>query len=97
LNPVNEGTILRITVPQLSEENRRALTKVVGEKIEEARERIRAAREECKETIIGAERAKEIAEDERYKLTDELEKMVGRMNDEIKKIGEEKEKEIMTI
>jgi ribosome recycling factor len=97
LNPVNEGTLLRITVPQLTEENRRALTKVVGEKIEEARERIRAAREECKEAIIGAERAKEIAEDERYKLTDELEKMVGRMNDEIKKIGEEKEKEIMTI
>jgi len=97
LNPVNEGTILRITIPQLTEENRRELLKVIGEKIEEARERVRGVREECKETIIAAERDKEIDEDERYQLTDELEKMVGAMNEEIKKIGEDKEKEIMTI
>jgi ribosome recycling factor len=97
LNPVNEGTLLRIVIPQLSEENRRELAKVIGEKVEEARERVRGTREECKETIILAERDKEIAEDERYKLTDELEKLVGQYNDELKKIGEDKEKEIMTI
>ncbi len=97
LNPVNEGTMLRIVIPQLSEENRRELTRVVGEKIEEARERLRSTREECKETIITAEREKEIAEDERYQLTDELEKLVGQFNDDVKKIGEDKEKEIMTI
>ncbi len=97
LNPVNEGTILRIVIPQLTEENRRELVKVVREKIETARERVRGIREECKETIVLAEKDKEISEDERYQLTDELEKTVGEVNDELKKIGEEKEKEIMTI
>ena len=97
LNPVNEGALLRIVIPQLTEENRRELVKVVREKVETARERVRGIREECKEAVILAERDKEISEDERYQLTDELEKLVGAVNDSLKNIGEEKEKEIMTI
>jgi ribosome recycling factor len=97
LNPVNEGALLRISMPQLTEESRRSLLKVIGEKSEEAREKIRGTREDLKSMIIGAQNDKDITEDERYHLQDELEAMVGSFNDEIKKIGEEKEKEIMTI
>ncbi len=97
LNPVNEGTLLRITVPALTEESRRQLVKAVGEKSEEARQRIRSTREDVKDLIIASQTSGEIPEDERYHLQDELETMVGTFNDEIKKIVDEKEQEIMTI
>jgi ribosome recycling factor len=97
LNPVNEGTLLRISMPQLTEESRKQLLKTVGDKSEHARERIRGSREEVKSLIISAQNDGEIGEDERYRLQDELEGLVGNFNDEIKKIVEEKEKEVMTI
>jgi len=97
LNPVNEGTLLRIAVPQLTEESRKQLIKTVGEKSEHARERIRSSREEVKSLVISAQNDGEITEDERYRLQDELEEMVGKFNEEIKNIVEEKEKEVMTI
>lgn len=97
LNPVNEGTLLRITMPQMTEETRRQLTKVIGEKSEETRERIRGSREEVKDLIISAMNEKEITEDERYHLQDELEAMVGTFNEQVKEMVAEKEKEMMTI
>lgn len=97
LNPVNEGTMLRIGVPQLTEESRKQLVKVIGEKSEDARERVRSTREDIKGMIIESQQSGEIPEDERYRLQDELEMLVGNYNEEIKKIVEEKEKEIMTI
>jgi ribosome recycling factor len=97
LNPVNEGALLRISMPQLTEESRRALLKVIGEKTENAREKIRGTREDVKGLIIGAMNDGEVTEDERYHLQDELEAMVGGFNDQIKTLAEEKEKEIMTI
>jgi len=97
LNPVNEGTLLRISMPQLTEESRKALIKVVKEKLEECRGVVRRNREDYKAMIAAAEADKEIAEDERYKLQDELDKIVADVNDEIKSIGEDKEKEVMTI
>jgi ribosome recycling factor len=97
LNPVNEGALLRISMPQLTEESRRQLLKVVGEKTEEAREKIRGIREDVKSLIIGAMNDNEVTEDERYHLQDELEVMVGSFNEQIKVLAEEKEKEMMTI
>ncbi len=97
LNPVNEGTLLRISMPQMTEETRRALTKVVGEKSEEAREKIRGTREDVKSLIISAMNDGDVTEDERYHLQDELEAMVGGFNDQIKELADEKEKEMMTI
>jgi ribosome recycling factor len=97
LNPVNEGTLLRISMPQMTEETRRALTKVVGEKSEEAREKIRGIREDVKGLIISAMNDNEVTEDERYHLQDELEAIVGGFNDQIKALADEKEKEMMTI
>ena len=97
LNPVNEGALLRISMPQMTEETRRQLTKVVGEKSEEAREKIRGIREDVKGLIISAMNDNEVTEDERYHLQDELEAMVGSFNDQIKALADEKEKEMMTI
>jgi ribosome recycling factor len=97
LNPVNEGTLLRISMPQMTEETRRQLTKVVGEKSEEAREKIRGTREDVKSLIISAMNDGDVTEDERYHLQDELEAMVGGFNEQIKELADEKEKEMMTI
>ena len=97
LNPVNEGSLLRISMPQMTEETRRQLTKVVGEKSEEAREKIRGIREDVKSLIISAMNDGDVTEDERYHLQDELEAMVGGFNDQVKSMAEDKEKEMMTI
>jgi ribosome recycling factor len=97
LNPVNEGAMLRISMPALTEEGRRQLLKVVGEKTEEAREKIRGIREDVKSLVISAMNDGEVTEDERYHLQDELEAIVGGFNDQIKALAEEKEKEMMTI
>lgn len=97
LNPVVDGVVIRLSMPQLTEENRRELIKVVNKKLEEARAAIRRAREDIKSEILKAEENKEITEDERFKLQDSLDEMTREYNDRIKEMGEEKEKEIMNV
>lgn len=97
LNPVNEGNFLRITIPALTEETRKGLAKIVGDKSEEARVRMRHLREQIKDDIMTAEELKEIAEDERYKLQEDLDKKVSDLNAVIREIATEKEKELMTV
>lgn len=97
LNPVNEGNFLRIVIASLTEESRKQLAKLVGEKAEEARVKARRLREEIKDLVLTAEEAKEITEDQRFKLQQDLDKKVSDVNAEIKAIAEEKEEEIMKI
>ena len=97
LNQANEGAYLRLVLPQMTEESRREFIKLLGQKTEAARIAIRKLSEEVKEMIIEMEKEREVSEDERYSLQDELEKMVGGFNNKILAIKEEKEKEIMTI
>lgn len=97
LNPVSDGKGLRIVLPQLTEERRRDLIKVMKEKLEEAKMGIRRVRDDAKSKIVAEEKDKKISEDEKFRLEKELDKMSGDFNEQIKKMGEEKEKEIMTI
>ena len=70
---------------------------VLHKKLEDSRIAIRKIREDIRGQIDKAEKAKEISEDEKYKKQDELEKIVKEYNEQVKTIGEEKEKEIMKI
>lgn len=97
LSVSNEGNFLRIVLPPLTEENRKILVKLVNEKAEEARVALRSLREKVKEKIIDSEKKKEISEDARYKMQDELDKMISDFNAEIKRMVEGKEKDIMTV
>jgi ribosome recycling factor len=97
LNPVNEGNFLRIVIASLTEESRKQLAKLVGEKAEDARVKARRLREDIKDLVLAAEDAKEITEDQRFKLQQDLDKKVGDINAMIKEIAEEKEEEIMKI
>jgi ribosome recycling factor len=97
INPVNEGAVVRLTVPQLTEETRKSLVKNVGEKMEKTRITIRQIRDRVKDEINKSEKNKEIAEDEKFALQKKLDDMVKDYNEKVKQIGEKKEEEIMTI
>lgn len=97
LNPTVQGTLIRIVLPVLTEETRKNLIKIMNEKVEEARVGIRGVREEVKGIILQAEKDKEIPEDEKYKLLEDLDKYAAIFNDKIKKIAEDKETEVMTM
>lgn len=97
LNPVVDGTIVRINMPQMTEENRKQMVKLMKEKMEEARVKVRHVREEVREQANEMEKEKAISEDEKFKMLDELDKLTKSYNDRILQIGEAKEDEIMTI
>lgn len=97
LNPVNEGDKIRISIPAMTEETRRDIVKILNQKMEQARIGIRGVRDDIKDQILEAEKNKEFGEDMKYQLIEELDKITTRFNDEIKVMGDEKEREIMTI
>ncbi len=97
ISPVNNGKLILLPLPDLTQERRQELIKVLHQKLEVTRIAVRKVREEVKGLIESAEENKEIGEDEKFKQLDDLEKLVKEYNDKIKTVGEEKEKEINTI
>src|SRR3989338_239250 len=97
VNAVNDSKLLRLPLPDLTQDRRVELIKVLHQKLEIARISVRQIRDEIKKGIEDGEKAKDITEDERYKNIDALEKIVKEYNEKIKEIGEEKEKEINTV
>ncbi|HBB38469.1 MAG: hypothetical protein UV82_C0015G0009 [Candidatus Magasanikbacteria bacterium GW2011_GWD2_43_18] len=97
LSPVNDGVMIRLILPDLTTERRAELVKVLSKKLEEARIAIRKMREDVRTQIEKVEKAKEIGEDEKFGLQDDLEEMVKEYNDLIRQIGEEKEAEILKV
>ncbi len=93
---LNEGFI-RFKLPSLNEETRKGLTKVLHEKLEDARRSLRNIRDEIRERIVKDERAKEISEDDKYRLFNELDELSRKKQEEIKLIGQKKQEEIMVI
>ncbi len=95
LNPANDGIVIRIPIPQLSEERRRDLVKVAKKNAEEGRVAVRNIRRDINEKLKKAEKAGEISEDESRDAQNDIQKLT---DDYIKKIDELlalKEKEIM--
>lgn len=97
MNPTVSGSTIRMNLPPLTEESRRGLVKVLGEKLENARISIRNVRDEIKSEITRVQKEGEISEDEKYVLLQELDRAAAGFNERIKNLGDEKEKEIMTI
>ena len=95
LNPNNDGTVIRLNLPQLTEERRKELVKVVHKKAEDSRVVIRNVRREANELIKKIEKAKEITEDEAKKATEEMQKTTDKFIKEIDVIMAHKEKEVM--
>lgn len=97
LGVINEGDKIRLTVPAMTEENRKDLVKKVNERQEKARVVVRQVREDIKGAIEGAEKAKEIGEDDKFRFVKELDETSAKYNDLIKEMRDRKEKEIMEI
>lgn len=97
INPVNDGKLIRLPLPDLTAERRQELVKVLYQKLEQAKISVRKIREEIRTNVDKQEKEKEISEDEKFKIFEELEKQVKEINEKIKTIGEEKEKEVTTI
>ncbi len=95
--PIADSKVIRLNIPPLTEENRKELVKILGQKVEQARISIRKVRDEAKEEILEAEKNKEMGEDERFAALEELDETTKEYNEKIKEMAEEKEKEIMTI
>lgn len=97
LAPIIDGDIIRLTIPQLTEERRKQLVKIVGEKVEECHINIRRHREDAWKEIQGLEKDGKISEDDKFKAKDKLQELVDKYNKEINEIFDRKEQEIMKI
>ncbi len=97
INPINDGKLIRLPLPELTQERRQELIKVLHQKLEITRITIRQVREDVRDEIDRQEKVKEIGEDEKYKLQEELDKLVKEYNEKVKEVGEEKAKEINTV
>lgn len=97
LNPVNDGNVVRINIPQLTEDRRKELVKVLNQKAEEARIAIRKHREDVWEEIQELEKDGKISEDDKFAGKDKLQKIVDEYNGKVEEIRKKKEDEIMTV
>ncbi len=97
LNPVNDGSVIRITLPALTEDRRKELVKSLNQRAEEARIAIRTMREDVWKEIQKLENDGVIGEDDKFHGKDELQKIVDEYNKKIEELREKKEAEIMTV
>jgi len=97
LGVVNEGDRIRLTVPPLTEENRRDLVKKLNEKMEKTRIILRGVRDSVKNIIEKAFDDKEMSEDEKFRGMKELDEYTAKKNEELKDLRDKKEKDIMEI
>lgn len=97
LNPTNDGRVIRLVIPQLSEERRRDLVKVARKKVEEGRVAVRNCRRDALEHLKRKEKEKAISEDEQTIAHERLQKLTDRHIQEIDRFGEQKEKEILEV
>ena len=94
---VNEGDKIRLTVPSLTEENRKDLVKKLATKLEHARVEIRQLRDDIKSKIEADFDDKQLSEDDKFRYIKEMDETVVKRNEELKELKEKKEAEIMTI
>ena len=97
LNPNNDGTIIRLVIPQLTEERRQELSRVAAQRVEEARVAIRNCRRDAMKDLQELEQEKMISEDEYYRARDDVQELTDKYIDMVNEIGEAKEAEIMEV
>lgn len=88
---------IRATVPQLTTENREKLTKIIRQKLEDARISVRTERQKVDKEIDEAAKAGEFGEDDKFRAKDELQKIIDEANRQLESICESKVADIMTI
>lgn len=97
LTPNNDGKVIRLNLPVLTEERRRELAKVVHNRLEETRVAIRNIRRDLMKDLRDFEKEKMISEDDLKKAEDELQKLTDKYIEQVESVGYRKEKEIMEV
>lgn len=97
LTPNNDGNIIRISIPQLTEERRKELFKVVKKMAEDARVAVRNIRREANDQIKSSEKNSDISQDESKRLQDKIQELTDTHINKIGEVLEAKEKEIMEV
>ena len=97
LTPVNDGKIIRLAIPQLTEERRKELVKKSGKIAEEFKVAVRNVRREANDILKKMKKDKEISEDEMFRLQEEAQKETDSGIKQIDEIRANKEKEIMEV
>lgn len=97
LNPIAEGTIIRVPIPQLTEERRKELTKVAAKYAEEARVAIRNIRRDGNDALKKQQKDGDITEDELKRYTDDIQKLTDSHTKRVDEMLAAKEKDVMTV
>jgi len=97
LTPSNDGNVIRLTIPELTEERRKELVKYVRKKAEEGRVSVRNIRRDANDEIKKLEKESEISEDESRRSQDSIQELTDQKIEEIDKHLEAKEQEMMEV
>jgi ribosome recycling factor len=97
LSPNSDGNVIRLSIPQLTQERRAELVKTVNKKAEEAKIALRNLRRDANDAVKKMEKAKEVTEDETKKAQEDMQKLVDKYVSEVNNIKTGKEKEIMEV
>jgi ribosome recycling factor len=99
LNPTNDGRVIRLQIPQLTQERRKDLVKVVKKRVEEGKVAIRNVRRDAHDHIRALEHDKEnkISEEDSKRFQERLQKLTDRMIVEVDQTGQKKEEEILEV
>ncbi len=97
LNPANDGKVVRVPIPPLTEDRRKELVKHIHKVLENHRTAVRNIRRDLKEAIEKLEKEKKISEDDRKRSLDELEKVTHSETKKIEDLSAAKEKEVLEI
>ena len=97
LTPISDGNTIKLAMPQLTEERRKELVRVVRKKIEDGRVEVRNIRRDVLEQIRGMEKDKDISQDESKRAQGSLQKITDQYVSQMDSLGTEKEKEVMEV
>ena len=97
LTPNNDGKIIRLAIPSLTDERRRDLARMVNRRVEEGRVAIRNLRRDGLKDLEALEKNKEISEDDLYRAKEDLQELTDQYVKKLDEIGEQKQAEIMEV
>ena len=97
ITPTNDGKVIRLAVPPLTEDRRRELARQVSHRTEEARVAARNVRRDANDSIKKLEKDKLISEDEMHRALEDVQEMLNKVVERIDKIGHDKEVELMEV
>jgi len=97
VNPANDGKIIRISIPPLTEERRKDLVKVAKNMAEQSRVAVRNIRRDINEDTKKRQKASELSEDESKRFSDEIQKLTDKSIEDVNRLLAEKEKEILEV